>query len=182
MLRARRYALRAIFVVYLVVFLAMAGILLPWVWPSSSTVEVPDNGWVNFARTIEDARDSPAGYTRAYGRLCDALKSRVSLGEFVRTRGRALLPFLPFETWQGFGARNIGKETVQISVKVFSGGTANQLLMKFERQGGRGRLSGPIRRRRLDRRRVMRSTQILEPFVPHTYIHTDIRWAIGFDA
>ena len=102
--------------------------------------DVADNGWTDFAQTIEHSRDVSDGYSRAYDRLCHALQARVWRSLFAQTRGNVILSFLPYETWQGFGARYIGKKSAKLLVTVYSNGHPFRLVMDFERERGRWRL------------------------------------------
>ena len=140
MFRVRRYALRALFVLFFIVWLAMAAILLPWIWPFYGRFDVADNGWTDFAQTIEHSRDVSDGYSHAYDRLCHALQARVSRNAFVQTRGNVIFSFLPYETWQGFGERYVGKKSAKLLVTVYSQGHRLRLVMDFERERGRWRL------------------------------------------
>ena len=122
MFRVRRYALGAFFVLFFIVWLALAASLLPLVWQFYHKLEVAENGWTDFAQTIEHSRDVSDGYSHAYDRLCHALQARVSRSTFVQLRGNVIFSFLPFETWQGFGARYVGKKSAKLLVTEFSHG------------------------------------------------------------
>lgn len=95
--------------------------IIPILW--SKNPDVQENAWFNFF----DLR-AQHKFDKSFAKVCDRLKSKTTLAEYISTEGKSIYPFLPIESYIGNESMTKGQydalvflkdhSKIQISIRV----------------------------------------------------------------